>query len=708
MAFSARLNFATQATIADPETISIADAGGYFSTDNVEAALQSTGAQLAQIMQLGQASLYGVEPSLASDMTATLNTYFDTLKANGVKYANFDKVGQYRVDGILDSAKDLILFGAAEFEKKTFDNYYINIADTIKGVQGKINSFNFNNDQFQQFKIALSENRNIKVCFFTDSMGSGSDVLNIKYDSGGLGVSEASPNGLTAGDSYYYQFIDTITSAFPENTFDFYNRGVGGSLLGEWNDNKTFDAVTKAWIEHVKDTSADLLIVGFGMNHSYYSVSTQTAYNVKAVTDYINANFTTIPDLVWVTSPRPVLSKDGTYGDNIRQFSVDNSAQAIRSYAKEIGGYIVDVGKISNIKRTGKSYINPMYKSFATTESEVDLIATGTYTKVSPNYVLDALNEYIGFINFIVKDFIVEFDATFTDYVSSNDSLAITYNDLDNGSTNNRIYILPKSSTNGGNGQVKSYAEFVDNRWGGGFASYASSSPYASISVKIEKREDVLDIYIDDVRVIRDSVFALNQAGNIRIINSNIAGSVGIISLANIKLYKGEYKSCLPELTETDMWGTYTTAADTGTKLPTGGNGLNHPSNIALSECYAQAIKECVDDALRATGFSFNGSNANGKYVKFPDGTVIFHHQISVAASGQTHFPITSQAMPTTITGCVLQVTGYNTQDTYNANGSSETSGFATSTTAYRCSVKFPVAVTGTVVINITGIGRWK
>ena len=48
MAFSARLNFATQATIADPATISLADVGEYFTSDNVEAALQSTGAQLAQ------------------------------------------------------------------------------------------------------------------------------------------------------------------------------------------------------------------------------------------------------------------------------------------------------------------------------------------------------------------------------------------------------------------------------------------------------------------------------------------------------------------------------------------------------------------------------------------------------------------------------------------------------------------------------------
>lgn len=43
MALSRRLNFMGQSTIADPQSINIADAGGYFTTDNVEAALQEAG-----------------------------------------------------------------------------------------------------------------------------------------------------------------------------------------------------------------------------------------------------------------------------------------------------------------------------------------------------------------------------------------------------------------------------------------------------------------------------------------------------------------------------------------------------------------------------------------------------------------------------------------------------------------------------------------
>lgn len=72
MAFSARLNFATQATIADPETISIADAGGYFTTDNVEAALQETGSQLAQKANKTQEAW--VEPTLLNNWVNTYGT----------------------------------------------------------------------------------------------------------------------------------------------------------------------------------------------------------------------------------------------------------------------------------------------------------------------------------------------------------------------------------------------------------------------------------------------------------------------------------------------------------------------------------------------------------------------------------------------------------------------------------------------------------
>jgi len=48
---SNRLRFITQATIADAADVPIADAGAYYSTDNTEAALQSVGSQLAQILR---------------------------------------------------------------------------------------------------------------------------------------------------------------------------------------------------------------------------------------------------------------------------------------------------------------------------------------------------------------------------------------------------------------------------------------------------------------------------------------------------------------------------------------------------------------------------------------------------------------------------------------------------------------------------------
>lgn len=128
MPLSNRLNFLTQASVADPATISLADTGEYFTSDNVEAALQETGAQLAQMALLntektsyGVVSGLGVTQQASPDMTVRVATGIIWM-ASGVRFT--------------PSANNALAVTAADATNPRIDIVYINSSGVIAYLAG--------------------------------------------------------------------------------------------------------------------------------------------------------------------------------------------------------------------------------------------------------------------------------------------------------------------------------------------------------------------------------------------------------------------------------------------------------------------------------------------------------------------------------------------------------------------------------------------
>ena len=133
---------------------------------------------------------------------------------------------------------------------------------------------------------------------------------------------------------------------------------------------------------------------------------------------------------------------------------------------------------------------------------------------------------------------------------------------------------------------------------------------------------------------------------------------------------------------------------------------------VNLENAYCCAFGRRCEETYHSSG-----SNENGHWIKFDDGTMISHliKKIPFTAN-QTYYGL-SESFPEPFyyndslnIVPVVQVTAYSSEFTVsNSNGLATSAGFAISGAQYRWGVAFPVALpSGHAIINITIIGRWK
>lgn len=545
--------------------------------------LNAVDAQLADVKQLMIASWHGVDSSIGSaDATDMLNSLFAAAKASGKRYVYFDEPHTYNVSGDLVNARDLILIGCgARIMSNNLKNYFIQIADGST-YNGKYNLYPESDLLFRTASIAL-QNRVVNVTLWGDStLTGGSDITGIKYGVDHKGASEQSPNGLTAGDSFYQRLVDSLIAKFPDVTFNFYNRAIGGALIQNSEDNQTFNGVTKPWPEHIKDTNPDVLVIGFGMNTNY-AYSKTFRYYMDRISDFIKLKYTKKPSLCWMTTPRPVMALDGDFGSAESQISRHLAAYSARYSGILKGGYIIDVNRASDIVRTGIDYARPIMKT-----KELSGLISGTYSESGGIFTMDADGEYLD-LDAAESDFVLEFEINFGTVQGGN--MWFSYNNVN--SMESALLIFPNYS---GNGLLQNYANFLDFDHYSITASYTDSVPWndsAWRSIRVEKRSEVLNVFINGVRCLRDIVAINNLPGKISM-RMNGTGSA-VYQVRNIKLYGGSYKQYIPRLTEEEMWGQHVNG-DYNTKTPYGGNGANHPSTIGLESVYMPALREFIDD----------------------------------------------------------------------------------------------------------------
>ena len=501
---------------------------------------------------------------------------------NEKKYYYFDKKLEVNIDNTLINYENSFLFGNAKINRFNPNNIFVNIADTfIKQYNGSINSCKNINQLKVKLGEYINENRAFNVCVWGDSLSTGGDMLGIN-SSNPVCQRSFSPDGISRNESYYSYLVDKLSEKINTKTINFYNRAIGGTKITAWESEVEFNSLTKKWIEHVNDTAPDLLIIGFGMNHINFDSSLKFSACAKKIIDYINANFAKKPVIAFVTSPRPVYIPGLlTYGTYEGQASVQNTANVVRNFINNENYYVIDVNKISNIKRAGCDYLNPYFYKYTdegVVEKTKNLTLGDKYT-----------------INRYVKDFSLKFKAKVSN-ASLNDKLVIRFNKVKSDNFNeNQVGITFRNSAD--KTEIKSSCRIADyDNWGstGTVTKTAQLEKMDETVFRIEKKGKFLSVWYGldgENLILRDICDVLDINGYIQL---TLSGSTISAILSDITLYDAEYTTYTQSLTEKQMYGEYNGTIET--KMPYGGNSVNHPTSKGISECYIPSINEFIDE----------------------------------------------------------------------------------------------------------------
>lgn len=488
---------------------------------------------------------------------------------------------------------NVLLYGKAKIGKIHANNAFYYVSNSLSSFVGKYNN---NCCKFAQFKDALTETRAINITVWGDSISTNGDYIGIN-GSNPSGVENA-PDTIMEGDGYTSYLYDMVSAAMPSVVFNFYNRSIGGTRITEWNDDKTINSVTKAWIEHIKDTAPDVLVIAFGMNHNTYDRTRDIAYQISQIVNYMTANFANVPDLVFVTAPRCAYQPTfATWGSFEQQASRQMAANIFRNNAPRHGAYLMDVNRCANVRRSGTDFFSPAFQEFDPTRY-INKAKTGG------NYVFTGAADAMRIMRY-QKDFVLKFTVTWSDYAANGDNLTISFGRTqDAGFNNNQVVITPQHTTLNQT-RIAGYCNIADNTHypnSGRTATKSLGSVMATLNLRIEKKDGILEVHREvgfgQELYIRDRVDVWDTTGFI-VIQHNGVTSGFTTTISNFRMFEPVYESYLPDLTEAEAWGQFVNG-DYGVKAPYGGNGANHPSDIGVKMMYAPCVQEFADDLKQA------------------------------------------------------------------------------------------------------------
>ncbi|MDU0329597.1 hypothetical protein RW092_05180, partial [Paenibacillus sp. 3LSP] len=215
-----------------------------------------------------------------------------------------------------------------------------------------------------------------------------------------------------------------------------------------WQEDKTFNGVTKPWIEHIKDTNPDILIIAFGENNASIASAKQVMYYIDQVTSYINTNFTKKPTISWITAPRPTLALDSNWGSVGYQCGIDLAAYTTRKRGYSKGHYIIDANRVSNLKRVGVDYTSPYLETLAVTDSDIQEYLSGVYQKSGSEYTMQNAGDFMYF-DVALRDFSFDFNVKFAPSSAGNENIWIAFNQLVRGSEQETVVLVMPKATSG-------------------------------------------------------------------------------------------------------------------------------------------------------------------------------------------------------------------------------------------------------------------
>lgn len=520
-----------------------ATSGGVSPTAWVD---RTDGALRDELAADGGASLVGgvgftvAEAFSGADDTAILQAAINSAIADGHTYVKFNR--DYTLTGQILNRQEVIFVGSHNITGAG--------AYRMRIVRGDEKSMPMLNGIVADQLPAFSRKKSPIVVVVGDS------------------ISTSEPDTVDGINSQYSYIKEKIVNDNLTKTPVFYNRGVGGQTFYQLNTTASsnfpdwYTNHATPWLDYVAALNPDLVIVSMGMNDGGDN------FVAAALTDVIAKirAFSSKPDVVLVTCPVPSThpggSWDAIYGTKAAQDGRDYAAAAVRSAGAFYGVPVIDVNRVFNVVRDGFDIIDSHSVAVASPVS-----VNGGY--ISPvecrNWsatVVMANRAQYG----LAKPLAVKVGPKSTELV---------FIKLDG---TNQI-LLDCYNTTGSYKQYDMTGQVVPN---------------SQHSLRIEVVNQQIRVFVVGSPVDSEPKFVpMYVGGGLYTPGIGYYDEVygaGPISSITAFAY-GEHTKYLPSITNNEMWG----VGDGGamTKLPYGGNGINHPTSIGAAAVYKAAIDAC-------------------------------------------------------------------------------------------------------------------
>ena len=396
---------------------------------------------------------------------------------------------------------------------------------------------------------------------FIDSLIKGSSTVTFWGDSITQGA-----DFIDGKDRYVELYTDILKKEFSGVEFNIKNFGIGGRKIEHAFDanytspnnfSTSWSTVSgKSWREYVKDSNPDLLFIAFGMNGASSIIANKNA--LQGIMEYITT-WDKIPTIVLITNWTP---RVGYVTDEERVFR-NAIASSTREYAKLSGISVLDVNRVYNLLRYG--YDENVKITNKSVNFNDEWMLEGN---VSGDNFSKTVNSSLGYC--IRKQKAKDFKVNATFKTNANVS-SVKFR--------NSFYILFDSILN----EVRIY-DYAGHRIKECKYTFADSS---NISVYVN--ESLINVYINNVLILTVNSFYDFREGYLAL-GSEVGGTV----ISNLSINDYINKRVTPKLKDDDIVGNFV-LDDYTTKLPNGGNGVNHPTSQGIIYLYKKPMLDFVN-----------------------------------------------------------------------------------------------------------------
>ena len=370
-------------------------------------------------------------------------------------------------------------------------------------------------------------------------------------------------------------------------SIQFFNRAIGGmryydlgkpdpALTSPSSGYPWYDNFTKRWMEYVKDTNPDVVVLAFGMNDgSGWSAGNFQQDNFQTMMDDLR-NLPSRPEIVFCTNILPSTENPATSSD-AAQSGRDAMAGWTRSYAKFMGFSYVDLHRRFRMLRDG---VDPCVLHYARKTIQRVVTLPWDYTDLA----CDSYSARVTLIDPVVATSGIQFQLS----AYANNFLSLKYN--------------------GSLWETTVYT--ASNATVGAFCRHlaAGNAPTTDTKIHFILNGSVVTIFVDDNT---EPVFSANvvRFGGVFVPKIGGSGSIKVDLMAGVML---PYKA---SMTDADIYSPGSVD---------GGNDINHPTAKASSAIYGRVLDSVFNaSGVTPTGFDVSVDFRSGKVrvdsLKAPD-----------------------------------------------------------------------------------------